>query len=129
MDLLTWTTLIAMLLGSFKLASIVSSLAGREAGALLASCLTASIPFAFIVSLVRQPIKSSLIRTSFLLTVLVSGWVGILVAELLIRIDGNAQGKGSPFATVIGMIYAIFSSATNPHFITSLRKRPASFWD
>lgn len=128
-DFLTWTTLIAMILGSFKLATFVSSLNGSELSALLAYCLIASVPFAFIDSLIRQPMRSSRMRTSFLLAVLISGWMGILIAEFLIQIIGNFQGRGSTSAAVMGMIVAIFSSATVPRFIASLRRKPASFWD
>ena len=59
LDLLTWTIIIAVLCASYLLAQLIDPPNNRSIRAILRFCVIASVPFAFIISLIRQPIFSS----------------------------------------------------------------------
>ncbi len=119
-DLLAWTTMVAILCASYLLAPLIDPPNHRSILAILCYCMIASVPFAFIVSLIRQRITSSRMWSSFLFTVLVSSWVGFLLAEIPIKM-GYFPGMGALVAVVMGMFYSVVSSILVPFFIASLR--------
>jgi hypothetical protein len=76
-------------------------------------------PFAFVVSLIRQPITSSRMWTSFLFTVLASSWLGYL-STMLLMATGKFPGMGA-IAAGMGMVVSYFASIMLPFFTGSLR--------
>ena len=119
-DLLVWTTMVAILCASYTLAPLIDPPNFRLCRTILLTCMIASVPFAFIVSLIRQPITSSRMWASFLFAVLVSGWVGCLAAEIPIK-NGYFPGMSALIAVGMGMILSMVSSIVVPCFIASLR--------
>ena len=123
-DLLTWTTLVAILFASFTVAPLMDPPNSGSLVQLLTHCMIASIPLAFIVSLIRQPILSPQMWTSFLSTVLLASWVGFLSAVIPSQ-KVNFQGLGILVVAAMGMIVSMFTSYVAPWFIGSLRKTSA----
>lgn len=121
LDLLTWTIIIAVLCASYMLAPLIDPPNNRSIRAILRFCVIASVPFAFIISLIRQPIFSSRMWTSFLFTVLVSSWLGFLLSEMLIMQTNCFQGMGALVAASMGMILSLICSVLIPCFFSSLR--------
>ncbi len=119
-DLLAWTTMVAILCASYMLAPLIEPPNHRSIHAILFYCMIASVPFAFIVSLIRQRITSSRMWTSFLFTLLVSSWVGFLSAEIPIK-RGFFPGMGALVAAGMGIILSMLCSIVVPCFISSLR--------
>ena len=120
LDLLAWTTMIAILCASYLLAALIDPPNHRWIHAILFVCVIASVPFAFIVSLIRQRITSSRMWTSFLFTLLVSSWLGFLSAVILMA-TGNFPGTGGIVCAGMGIILSMLISIAVPCFISSLR--------
>jgi hypothetical protein len=131
--LLIWTTLIAGIYATFmKYVNVQMNIVHRDAGVLEFWVLYmnyeivhvfVSVPFAFIVSQICQPITSPRMWTSFLFTVLISSWLGMLSIAI-----GWAMfswpGLSGLFLIGIGLIVSIVASAVVPRLIGSLRKKP-----
>ncbi len=120
LDLLAWTTMVAILCASYLLAPLIDPPNHRWIHAILFVCMIASAPFAFIVSLIRQRITSSRMWTSFLFTLLVSSWLGFLSAVILMA-TGNFPGTGGIVCAGMGIILSMLISIVVPCFISSLR--------
>lgn len=81
------------------------------------------VPLAIIVSLVYQPITSPRMWTSFLFTVLLSSWLGML--SIAIGWAALSWPGLSGIALIgIGLIVSIVASAVVPYLIGSIRKKP-----
>ncbi len=131
--LLIWTTLIAGLFATFmKYANVHMIVTPRDFGVLEywvlymnyeIAHMIVPVPFAFIVSQICQPITSPRTWTSFLFTVLLSSWLGMLSIAI-----GWAMfswpGLSGLYLIGIGLIVSIVASAVVPRLIGSLRKKP-----
>lgn len=107
-DLLTWTTLIAANLATFMMGNPYY--------------MIAALPCAFIVSLIRQPFTSPRMWTSFLFSVLLSGWLGVLSFVILL-VTFSWPGMSGVIAIGISLIVPFFASMVVPCFIGSLREK------
>ena len=131
--LLIWTTLIAGLFAtSMKYANVHMFVTPRDFGVLEYWVLYMNyekvhvlvpVPLAFIVSLVYQPITSPRMWTSFLFTVLLSSWLGMLSIAIG-WVTFSWPGVSGMCLIGIGLIVSIVASAVVPCLIGSLRKKP-----
>ncbi len=81
------------------------------------------VPLAFIVSLAYQPITSPQMWTSFLFTVLLSSWLGMLSIAIGWAMLSWPNLSGLCLI-VIGLIVSIVASAVVPCLIGCLGKKP-----
>lgn len=131
--LLIWTTLIAGLFATFmKYVNVQMNVMHRDAGVLEFLVLymdyakvhvIVAVPFAFIVSLICQPITSPRMWTSFLFTVLLSSWLGMLSIAIGWAMFSWPNVSGL-FLIGLGLIVSIFASAVVPRLFARLRKKP-----
>ncbi len=87
--------MIAILCASYLLAPLIDPPNHRWIHAILLVCMIASVPFAFIVSLIRQQFTSPRMWTSFLFTLLVSSWLGFLSPVTTVEMVQLVEPAGS----------------------------------
>ena len=130
--LLIWTTLIAGLFATSMYANVRMIVTDRDRGVLEfwvmymnyeIFLMIVAVPFAFIVSLIRQPITSPRMWTSFLFTVLLSSWLGMLSIAIGWAMFSWPTLSGL-FLIGIGLIVSLVASAVVPRLFGSLRKKP-----
>ena len=131
--LLIWTTLIAGLFAtSMKYVNVQMNVVHRDAGVLefwviymdyQKVHMIVAMPFAFIVSQICQPITSPRMWTSFLFTVLLSSWLGMLSIAIGWAMFSWPTLSGL-FLIGIGLIVSLVASAVVPRLFGSLRKKP-----
>ena len=111
-DLLTWTTLIAALFATYMLDTQYPRY-----------FMIVAVPFAFIVSLIRQPITLPRMWTSLLFTVLLSSWLGWL-SVVILAATFSRPGLSFIYLLGISLIVSFFASVFVPCLIGSLREKP-----
>ena len=111
-DLLIWTTLIAVLVAMYMMDTQYPRY-----------FMIVAVPFAFIVSLIRQPITLPRMWTSFLFTVLVSSWLGWL-SLIILAATFSWPGLSGIYLIGISLIVSFFASMVVPCLIVNLREKP-----
>ena len=133
LHLLIWTILIAGLFAMImKFVNVQLNVMDRDEGVLefwvlymnyAKAHVIVSVPFAFVVSQICQPITSARMWTSFLFTVLLSSWLGMFSIAIGWAMFSWPALSGL-LLIVIGLIVSIVASVFVPRLFGSLRKKP-----